>query len=156
MSKFKEFLKKAGKVVPDVIQIGGNIVGGNYIAAVKNVGDLLKKESEKSEQAKELYQEFELKKLEFEQELEKLYLEDKKDARSLYKVDSSLQKIFAITFLSLYIVLSFVVLIGLYLISIQGLKLDNYVVSFVSTLHGGMSMKVGTIVDFLFGSSSDK
>ena len=156
MSKFKEFLQKAGKVVPDVIQIGGNIVGGNYIAAVKNVGDLLKKESEKSEQAKELYQEFELKKLEFEQELEKLYLEDKKDARSLYKVDSSLQKIFAITFLSLYIVLSFVVLIGLYLISIQGLKLDNYVVSFVSTLHGGMSMKVGTIVDFLFGSSSDK
>jgi len=156
MSKFKEFLQKAGKVVPDVIQIGGNIVGGNYIAAVKNVGDLLKKESEKSEQAKELYQEFELKKLEFEQELEKLYLEDKKDARDLYKVDNSLQKIFAITFLSLYIVLSFVVLIGLYLISVKGLKLDNYVVSFVSTLHGGMSMKVGTIVDFLFGSSSDK
>jgi hypothetical protein len=82
-----------------------------------------------------------------------LYLDDKKDARSLYKVDSSLQKVFAITFLSLYIVLSFVVLCGLYLISIQGLKLDNYVVSFVSTLHGGMSMKVGTIVDFLFGSS---
>ena len=98
-------------------------------------------------------QEFELKKLEFEQELKKLYLDDKKDARSLYKVDSSLQKVFAITFLGLYIVLSFVVLIGLYLISIKGLKLDNYVVSFVSTLHGGMSMKVGTIVDFLFGSS---
>jgi len=156
MSKFKEFLNKAGKVVPGIVEIGGNIVGGNYLGAIKNVGELLKGESQKNEQAKELYQEFELKKLEFEQELEKLYLEDKKDARSLYKVDSSLQKIFAITFLSLYIVLSFVVLIGLYLISIQGLKLDNYVVSFVSTLHGGMSMKVGTIVDFLFGSSSDK
>ena len=153
MSKFKEFLKKAGKVVPDVIEVGGNIIGGNYLGAIKNVGELLKGESEKNEEAKELLQEFELKKLEFEQELKKLYLDDKKDARSLYKVDSSLQKIFAITFLSLYIVLSFVVLIGLYLISIQGLKLDNYVVSFVSTLHGGMSMKVGTIVDFLFGSS---
>ena len=156
MSKFKEFLKKAGKVVPGIVEVGGNIIGGNYLGAIKNVGELLKGESEKNEQAKELYQEFELKKLEFEQELEKLYLEDRKDARELYKVDSSLQKIFAITFLSLYIVLSFVVLIGLYLISIQGLKLDNYVVSFVSTLHGGMSMKVGTIVDFLFGSSSDK
>jgi len=153
MSKFKEFLKKAGKVVPDVIEVGGNIIGGNYLGAIKNVGELLKGESEKNEEAKELLQEFELKKLEFEQELKKLYLDDKKDARSLYKVDSSLQKVFAITFLSLYIVLSFVVLIGLYLISIQGLKLDNYVVSFVSTLHGGMSMKVGTIVDFLFGSS---
>ena len=153
MSKFKEFLQKAGKVVPGIVEVGGNIIGGNYIGAIKNVGELLKGESEKNEEAKELLQEFELKKLEFEQELKKLYLDDKKDARSLYKVDSSLQKIFAITFLSLYIVLSFVVLIGLYLISIQGLKLDNYVVSFVSTLHGGMSMKVGTIVDFLFGSS---
>ena len=153
MSKFKEFLKKAGKVVPGVVEVGGNIIGGNYLGAIKNVGELLKGESEKNEEAKELLQEFELKKLEFEQELKKLYLDDKKDARSLYKVDSSLQKVFAITFLSLYIVLSFVVLIGLYLISIQGLKLDNYVVSFVSTLHGGMSMKVGTIVDFLFGSS---
>ena len=153
MSKFKEFLQKAGKVVPGIVEVGGNIIGGNYLGAIKNVGELLKGESEKNEEAKELLQEFELKKLEFEQELKKLYLDDKKDARSLYKVDSSLQKIFAITFLSLYIVLSFVVLIGLYLISIQGLKLDNYVVSFVSTLHGGMSMKVGTIVDFLFGSS---
>ena len=153
MSKFKEFLKKAGKVVPGIVEVGGNIIGGNYLGAIKNVGELLKGESEKNEQAKELYNEFELKKLEFEQELKKLYLDDKKDARSLYKVDSSLQKVFAITFLSLYIILSFVVLIGLYLISIQGLKLDNYVVSFVSTLHGGMSMKVGTIVDFLFGSS---
>ena len=153
MSKFKEFLKKAGAVVPDVLKVGGNIIGGNYLGAIKNVGELLKGESEKNEQAKELYNEFEIKKLEFEQELKKLYLDDKKDARSLYKVDSSLQKVFAITFLSLYIILSFVVLIGLYLISIQGLKLDNYVVSFVSTLHGGMSMKVGTIVDFLFGSS---
>lgn len=153
MSKFKEFLQKAGKVVPGIVEVGGNIIGGNYIGAIKNVGELLKGESEKNEEAKELLQEFELKKLEFEQELKKLYLDDKKDARSLYKVDSSLQKVFAITFLSLYIVLSFVVLIGLYLISIQGLKLDNYVVSFVSTLHGGMSMKVGTIVDFLFGSS---
>ena len=156
MSKFKEFLKKAGKVVPGVVEVGGNIIGGNYLGAIKNVGELLKGESEKNEEAKELLQEFELKKLEFEQELKKLYLDDKKDARSLYKVDSSLQKVFAITFLSLYIVLSFVVLIGLYLISIQGLKLDNYVVSFVSTLHGGMSMKVGTIVDFLFGSSSQQ
>jgi hypothetical protein len=153
MSKFKEFLKKAGKVVPGIVEVGGNIIGGNYLGAIKNVGELLKGESEKNEEAKELLQEFELKKLEFEQELKKLYLDDKKDARSLYKVDSSLQKVFAITFLSLYIILSFVVLIGLYLISIQGLKLDNYVVSFVSTLHGGMSMKVGTIVDFLFGSS---
>jgi hypothetical protein len=152
-TKFQKFLDKAKAVVPSIVGVGAKALTGNYIGAIQDVGNLLKKESEKSEEAKVLHQEFELQKLEFEQELKKLYLDDKKDARSLYKVDSSLQKVFAITFLSLYIVLSFIVLIGLYLISIQGLKLDNYVVSFVSTLHGGMSMKVGTIVDFLFGSS---
>ena len=149
MSKFKQFLKKASGYIPELANSVGMLATGNILGAVKSVGDILKVESQKSEKAKELYSEFLLKEMEFE-------AEDRKDARSLYKVDSSLQKIFAITFLSLYIVLSFVILSGLYLISVQGLKLDNYVVSFVSTLHGGMSMKVGTIVDFLFGSSSDK
>ena len=69
MSKFKEFLQKAGKVVPGIVEVGGNIIGGNYLGAIKNVGELLKGESEKNEEAKELLQEFELKKLEFEQEL---------------------------------------------------------------------------------------
>ena len=153
-TKFQKFLDKAKAIVPDVVSVEAKALTGNYIGAIQEVGNLLKKESEKSEEAKELLQEFELKKLEFEQELEKLYLEDKKDARSLYKVDGSLQKVFAITFLVVYIALSVLILIGMFKISLEGLKIENYIVSFVSTLHGGMSMKVGTIVDFLFGSSS--
>jgi len=153
-TKFQKFLDKAKAIVPGVVSVGAKALSGNYIGAIQDVGNLLKKESEKSEEAKELLQEFELQKLEFEQELEKLYLEDKKDARSLYKVDGSLQKVFAITFLVVYIALSVLILIGMFKISLEGLKIENYIVSFVSTLHGGMSMKVGTIVDFLFGSSS--
>jgi hypothetical protein len=153
-TKFQKFLDKAKAIVPDVVSVGAKALSGNYIGAIQDVGNLLKKESEKSEEAKVLHQEFELQKLEFEQELEKLYLEDKKDARSLYKVDGSLQKVFAITFLVVYIALSVLILIGMFKISLEGLKIENYIVSFVSTLHGGMSMKVGTIVDFLFGSSS--
>ena len=153
-TKFQKFLDKAKAIVPDIVSVGAKALTGNYIGAIQDVGNLLKKESEKSEEAKVLHQEFELQKLEFEQELEKLYLEDKKDARSLYKVDGSLQKVFAITFLVVYIALSVLILIGMFKISLEGLKIENYIVSFVSTLHGGMSMKVGTIVDFLFGSSS--
>jgi len=153
-TKFQKFIDKAKGVIPSIVGVGAKALTGNYLGAIQDVGNLLKKESEKSEEAKELLQEFELKKLEFEQELEKLYLEDKKDARSLYKVDSSLQKVFAITFLVVYIALSVLILIGMFKISLEGLKIENYIVSFVSTLHGGMSMKVGTIVDFLFGSSS--
>jgi len=153
-TKFQKFLDKAKAIVPDIVSVGAKALTGNYLGAIQDVGNLLKKESEKSEEAKVLHQEFELQKLEFEQELEKLYLEDKKDARSLYKVDGSLQKVFAITFLVVYIALSVLILIGMFKISLEGLKIENYIVSFVSTLHGGMSMKVGTIVDFLFGSSS--
>jgi len=153
-TKFEKFLDKAKKFIPDALGVGAKALTGNYIGAIKDVGNLLKKESEKDQEARELLQEFELKKLEFEQELEKLHFEDRKNARSLYKIDSSLQKVFAITFLIVYIALSVLILIGMFKISLEGLKIENYIVSFVSTLHGGMSMKVGTIVDFLFGSSS--
>jgi len=152
-TKFEKFLDKAKKFIPDALGVGAKALTGNYLGAIKDVGNLLKKESEKDEQAKELLIEFENNKLEFEQELKKLHFEDKQNARNLYKIDSSLQKLFDITFLIVFIGLSVLILIGLYKISLQGLKLDNYIVSFVSTLYGGISMKLGTIVDFLFGSS---
>ena len=152
-TKFEKFLEKAKKFIPEALGVGAKALTGNYLGAIKDVGNLLKKESEKDEQAKELLIEFENNKLEFEQELKKLHFEDKQNARNLYKIDSSLQKLFAITFLIVFIGLSVLILIGLYKISLEGLKLDNYIVSFVSTLYGGISMKLGTIVDFLFGSS---
>ena len=89
MSKFKEFLKKASGYIPELANSVTMLATGNILGAVKSVGDILKIESQKSEKAKELYNEFLLKEMEFE-------AEDRKDARSLYKVDSSLQKIFNI------------------------------------------------------------
>ncbi len=82
-----------------------------------------------------------------------LEIDDRKDARDLFKIDNSLQKIFAITFLTGYMFISGLMLYGAYMIAIEGIKLDNYLVALITTMFTAMSMKVNTIVDFLFGGS---
>ena len=99
--------------------------------------------------------EFELSKIEFALEEQKIYLDDKADARAMYKEDSGLQKVFAITFLCCYILLTVLMLYGFYQIGVNEVKIQNYVVAFVTSVYTGMSMKVNTIIEFLFGSSLD-
>ena len=71
----------------------------------------------------------------------------------MYKEDNGLQKIFAIVFLCCYILLTILMLYGFYKIGINEVKIQNYVVAFVTSVYTGMSMKVNTIIEFLFGSS---
>lgn len=157
-TKFKNFLDKVKKTLPniakDVANVGVKLATGNYLGAIGELGQVLTNKAESDEKANDLLYEFELQKMEFALEQQKLELADKQRATDLYKHDNQLQKILSLTFLILYIVLSFVLLYGLYKVSIDGVELDNYVVGFVSALHGGMSTKVNTIVDFFFGAST--
>jgi len=82
-----------------------------------------------------------------------LEIKDRERATSLYKVDSSIQKIFAIVFLVGYILMTGVMFYGAYKIAIEGVKLDNYLVSLITAVFTAMSGKVNTITDFLFGGS---
>ncbi len=83
-----------------------------------------------------------------------LYLDDVKSARTMYMSDSSLQKIFAITFLVAYISLTALLVWGLWVYVKAGvIDAPEWVVAFISSLWGGLSAKLNTIVDFLFGSS---
>ena len=77
---------------------------------------------------------------------------DRNSARDLYRSDSLLQKIFALTFLLAYVGLT---LFLLYCFFFPGAKveLQQWEIGFVSTLFGAMSTKVSTITDFLFGGS---
>lgn len=81
-------------------------------------------------------------------ELENI-LRDKQSARDMYKANSSLQKIYAITFLLAYVALSIILI----MVSINRVSIPDYAIALISTIFGGMSTKVGTITDFLFGSS---
>jgi hypothetical protein len=83
-----------------------------------------------------------------------MYMDDVKSARTMYMADSSLQKIFALVFLITYIALTALLVWGLWVYVKSGvLDVPEWVVGFISSLWGGLSAKLNTIVDFLFGSS---
>ena len=83
-----------------------------------------------------------------------IYLDDVKNARTMYMSDSSLQKIFAMVFLIAYITLTSLLVWGLWVYVKNGaIDTPEWVVAFISSLWGGLSAKLNTIVDFLFGSS---
>lgn len=83
-----------------------------------------------------------------------MYLDDMKSARTMYMTDSWLQKVFAIVFLVAYILLTSLLVWGLWVYVKDGaVDAPEWVVAFISSLWGGLSAKLNTIVDFLFGSS---
>jgi len=87
-------------------------------------------------------------------DLQTEYLKDRQDARDMYKKDSWLQKVFAITFLVAYMLLTGAMIWVVYIIAMHPEHdLPQWGVAFVSSIWGGMSTKISTIIDFLFGSS---
>lgn len=85
-------------------------------------------------------------------EVLKMVIDDRKNARDMYKNDSGLQKIFAIFFLFIWAGLLYLMLRHFLF---QTIELGDWQIAFVNTVWGGVSMKLGTIVDFLFGSSQE-
>lgn len=132
----------------------GSLLSGGASTIVKTVGDTAKQfiTTEADRQQFELAlkgADLEVKKLAMEAESK--YFEDRQSAREMYKTDSSLQKIFAMTFLVGYILLTIVLVLMVF--KIAGIDVPAWEVSLISMIFGAMSSKVNTIVDFLFGSS---
>ncbi|MDF9799764.1 hypothetical protein OKW21_005027 [Catalinimonas alkaloidigena] len=72
------------------------------------------------------------------------------ESHETFRKDGQMQKVYALTFLIAYVGLSVVML----LIITRMTNLQDYAISLISTIWGGMSVKVNTITDFFFGSSS--
>lgn len=82
MSKFKEFIKKASGVVPEVLNVAGKVLTGNISGAIGEVGNILKGKAETDAKAQELYLEFQMQQMEFEKELYELEVKDRDSARN--------------------------------------------------------------------------
>tara|TARA_B100000519_G_C14261030_1_gene448067 strand:+ start:22402 stop:22806 length:405 start_codon:yes stop_codon:yes gene_type:complete len=82
-----------------------------------------------------------------------LEVEDRKSARDMYKDDSVIQKILATIFTLAYFTLSFV--LARYFL-LKDINLGEFEISFISTLFGAMSAKINTIIDFYYGTGSNK
>jgi len=158
MSKHKEqygktrlgmFISKASESLPEILGAGVKLATGNVTGAIADVSGILQANKDINEEAKALSLEFEIKKMDFAKECFYLEVEDRKDARGLYKVDNIIQKIFAITFLLGYGLLSW------YLLNIlMGVTdMNKLAETMITMIWTGTSTKLGTIIDFLFGGS---
>nr|WP_321409109.1 hypothetical protein [uncultured Carboxylicivirga sp.] len=89
-------------------------------------------------------------KLQGKMELFKMAVADRDSARSMYTQDSWLQKSFAIFFLLAWCALTVIMLNNFVFKTIQ---LQDWQIAFVSSINGGISTKLSTIIDFLFGGA---
>lgn len=136
----------------------GKLIGNSAGEIVGKVGETVDRfvttDQERAE-AKLKLQELELEFKKLEMDAEQAYLEDRESAREMYMKDSSLQKLFAMTFLVGYLIITGVMMylamswIGM----TDAPDVPMWAVSLISTVFGAMSSKVNTIVDFLFGGS---
>ena len=148
MSKFKNWLKKAGQKVPELIEVGDNLVKGNVFSAITDVVSILK--GKETPEAQELLNEFKSQSMQFELEAFELESKDRFNARDLYKQDNLIQKVLATVFTLAYFGISYVLINHFFT---DESKLADYELGFLSTLFGAMSSKVNTIIDFFFGGS---
>ncbi len=89
-------------------------------------------------------------KMQAKMELFKLAVTDRNSARDMYKQDNWLQKAFAIFFLMAWCGLT---VFMLYYFIFNTLDLKDWQVAFISSVNGGLTTKLSTIIDFLFGGS---
>ena len=128
-----------------------NIWGGLFGKVIESAEGILDEVLTTKEERETI--KLELKKilLEAEREAFSREVEDRKDARSLYKDDALIQKILASLFTMGYFALSYTMFKYFVL---HDVVLSEYEIGFISTIFGAMSAKVNTIVDFFFGGSS--
>jgi len=130
-----------------------NILGGILGKVVENAEGILDKVITTDKERDEA--KLALKKLLLDAEREAFAkeVEDRKDARSMYKDDAIIQKILATLFTVAYFGLTYTMFKYFVL---NELELSDYEIGFISTTFGAMSAKVNTIIDFFFGGSSQK
>jgi hypothetical protein len=130
-----------------------NLVGGLFGKIVDNAEGILDKVITTDKERDEA--KLALKKLLLDAEREAFAkeVEDRKDARDLYKDDAIIQKVLATLFTIAYFGITFVMFN--YFVT-KSIDLGEFEISFISTIFGAMSAKVNTIIDFFFGGSSKK
>ena len=130
-----------------------NILGGLFGKVLDNAEGILDKVITTDKQRDEAKLAIKSVMLEAEREAFAKEVEDRKDARDLYKDDAVIQKVLATLFTVAYFGITYVMFN--YFVN-KTIDLGEFEISFISTIFGAMSAKVNTIIDFFFGGSSNK
>ena len=147
-SKLGLFLKDKA---PKVLEIAGDLLpDAGTLGIVKNLIEHTVVDKAEREAIKD---EIDANRLDFERDMFKLEVEDRKDSRRLYMDDSLIQKMLALLFTVAY----FLILHFLFRHFVtHEISLGEFEIGFISTMFGGMSTKINTIIDFFFGGSAPK
>ena len=130
-----------------------NILSNLFGKVVENAEGILDEIITTDEEREKVKLEIKRLMLEAEREAFAKEVEDRKDARDLYKDDAIIQKVLATLFTVAYFGITFVMFN--YFVT-ETIDLGEFEIGFISTIFGAMSAKVNTIVDFFFGGSSKK
>ena len=152
--KLGDILKKSpkilGKVASGVVQVAS---GQNPVSVVRSkLQKDIKSDTNLSDSEKELA----LKELDNELEQARLEVRDRMDARKMTGSSKKLQFWFAIGFMAAYVSMIIAIIVMLWQFATAELSIGEFGITLIASLAGQMSTKVNTIVDFLFGSSSEK
>lgn len=134
-----------------------DIISGGFLKGVEGILDEIDISKDKKDQARlkmrkqEIELQLQLADLEFQRMQE--YLEDRAGARTLYGKDAQVQKIYAVTFLIGYLVLTIGLILLVFNIAKIDLEIPDWGIATIGSIWGGMTSKVNTITDFFFGSS---
>lgn len=145
---FGQFLEKAGKVVPDVLQVTTQLATGNIAGALDTVTGKLRQAAETDQQAKALLAELERDRQSFELELFRVEAQDRDSARrrevDLQRAGGSdwLMKLVGVVALAVF---GFLVYAAIY----EDLKNEAVVHQMIGLIEGVML----TIVAYYFGTS---
>lgn len=81
-TKFGAFLNKASEYVPEVLNVGSKLATGNIVGAVTDVKNILTKDAQNNQRAKDLLIEFQKYEMEYAKELYELEIADRDSARN--------------------------------------------------------------------------
>lgn len=140
--------------VDKIITAGGNVMD-ELITSKEEEGQLTISMEELKNAKRQMELDFKLESKRQELSATETFLSDRKSARDMYMKDSSLQKTFALVFLIFYCLISagmIAMIISMAFFS-KTIDLPEWGVMLISSVFTGMSMKVNTITDFLFGGS---
>ena len=130
-----------------------NLIGGLFGKVLDNAEGILDKVITTDKERDEAKLALKSIMLEAEREAFANEVEDRKDARDMYKDDAIIQKVLATLFTVAYFGITYVMFN--YFVN-KTIDLGEFEISFISTIFGAMSAKVNTIIDFFFGGSSNK
>lgn len=126
-----------------------NIFSGIFSPVIDGVVNIGTKIIDSKEKQAEFINEVEKLTLQSRTNFVEWYYKDKERASEMYAKDNSLQKIYALTFL-----IGFLLLSGYLIIVMAKLaNLPDYAIALISGILGSFTAKLNTITDFLFGSS---